>query len=177
MGGWPDAPALRVVSQAFGWRVSSGPKRSGGWRGGLPGAPLLAEDHVLVNFNFHTVEKHTVQATRGIHCTAKLANTPQHARAPPATLGAVLRAGGPMQNGTGETSRLSPCTPPPRGFLCPQPHGHLQEDKRPSRRCQTLCSWPVSFPPGKVNPITSHRAWLGSQGHPLGACSGPGPHT
>lgn len=48
-------------------------RRSGTAAGGLPQTPLLAQDHVLVNFNSHTVEKHTVQATRGAGCTWKQA--------------------------------------------------------------------------------------------------------
>ena len=43
---------------------------------GAPDTPLLAQKHVLVNFNFHTVEKHTVQATRGPDCTGELTGSP-----------------------------------------------------------------------------------------------------
>lgn len=60
-------------------------------RQGTPDVPWLAQNHVLVNFNFHTVEKHTVQATRGPDCAGELTGSPGNRlpaeRGPPELLG------------------------------------------------------------------------------------------
>ena len=107
LGLFPPRPAIAGVR--------SGGRNSCGWgRGsgeGLPSAPLPAKDRVLVNFNFHTVEKHTVQATWGIHCTAKATDAPQNTRAPLPPTPRHLPLHAERHRGGGTTSVLGTPTP------------------------------------------------------------------
>lgn len=126
---------------------------------GAPDAPLLAQKHVLVNFNFHTVEKHTVQATRGPDCTGKLTGSPGNRlpaeRGPPELLGtprvpAACRAA----REAGGSVLASPC---PRSQLPPQlptpPHSRVlsgrtgQPPSGGGRGADTLCSFSACSPP------------------------------
>lgn len=114
----------------------------------------LAEDHVLVNFNFHTVEKHNTSHV-GVDCTAKRTDIPR------AGAGACCRSWG-----------LRPGSPAPPGtsFLCPP----LQVT---SRRTSSL---PGSVGPRGSCRLLSHRGGdrtlsQGSAGQPGDVPSVPAP--
>lgn len=72
---WPPSLQYQGNAKTTGVPVPAdalGPQSSGGrW----PQAPLLAQNHVLVNFNFHTVEKHNISHV-GVGCTAKRTDLP-----------------------------------------------------------------------------------------------------
>lgn len=145
---------------------------AGGW---ATRRPLLAKDHVLVNFNFHTVEKHMVQANGGPLYSEAHKYTSTHTCSP-AALGAdsVSRWPRAERHRGGEAGSVLASPPPIRTL--PLPAGPWSPPGGQAAS-QTLCSWPVSLPPRKVNLITSHRVGLGSQGtSPRGLLWARSPH-
>ena len=140
--------------------------------GGLPQAPLPAQDRALVNFNSRTVEKRTVQATRGTDRTVTLTGPPGNRL--PAERGARrLLRGGAVRPAPHRTARevqpaqSSPPLPlqvPAPSALHPPPQGPLPEDGRPSRGSDMLCSLPASLAPGKAGLIAKPRGLAGRPG-------------
>lgn len=138
-------PAIAIAGVRTGGRNSCGWGRGSGE--GLPSAPLPAKDHVLVNFNFHTVEKHTVQATWGIHCTTKATDAPQNTRAPLPPTPRHLPLHAERHRGGGTSSVLGTPTPvkglPLPAVPRPPPGGQAAFQ----RVSGALCPWPVSLLP------------------------------
>lgn len=77
---------------------------------GAPDTPLLAQNHVLVNFNFHTVERHTVQATGDRAALGSSRSRPETGSPP---RGGAMSPRCPQNSWGGQ--RLSPRLPLPVG--------------------------------------------------------------
>lgn len=131
---------------------------------------------MLVNFNFHTVEKHTVQAAWGPDCTVRLTDAWGQ---PPTEKGAARRPVGDAaspcstRNHAGGEAGSVLATPLPASQLPrPLPHGHLGGggDELAFGGADAVCSLLARLQPGRVGPSPAPGARLGRRATP------PSPH-
>ena len=115
---------------------------------GAPDTPLLAQNHVLVNFNLHTVERHTVQAAGDRAALGSSRSRPETGSPP---RGGAMSPRCPQNSWGGQ--RLSPRLPLPEPADAPNIHPSIAPRA-------SWCCWVRQPPPSTPSQVGVRSCWL-----------------